>query len=108
MLPDCLFFIYFAASLPVKNPPNVAISQTFLNTLEVVSTIGLNTLAPGLKMTTSMGAIFSSTSLNKLTIESSSRASTPKPLAHPPDSFISFASSLVFSMLPGLLTGHTL
>jgi len=79
-----------------------------LKTLEVVSSIEKNTLAPGLKITTSIGAIFSSTSLNKLAIESSSRASTPKPLAHPPESFISFASSFTFSKLPGLLTGHTL
>ena len=65
ILPWFLIFIYLAASLPVKKPPKAAISQTFLNTLEVVSSIEKKTFAPGLKITTSIGATFSSTSLNK-------------------------------------------
>ena len=106
--PSFRFFIYFAASLPVKKPAKAAISHTFLKTLEVVSSIGKKTFAPGLKITTSIGAISSSTSLKKLFIASSSLASTPKPFAHPPELLISSASLLTLSMLPGLLAGHTL
>jgi hypothetical protein len=106
--PSFLFFMYLAPSLPVKKPAKAAISHTFLNTLEVVSSIGKKTFAPGLKTTTSMGAIFSSTSLKRSFIESSSLASIPKPLAHPPELLISSANLFTLSKLLGLLTGQTL
>ena len=86
-----LFFMYFAASLPTKNPANVPISQIFLKTLEVVSSIEKNTLAPILKTTQSMGPDFA-TSENKLMTCSSSLASEGIAVAEPPDSFISSQS----------------
>jgi hypothetical protein len=56
--PSISFFIYFAASLPVKKTSKSCHLPNFLKTLEVVSSIGKKTFAPGLKITTSIGATF--------------------------------------------------
>ena len=83
-----LSFICFAASLPARNPANVAISQTFLKTLEVVSSIGKNTLAPILKTRQSIEPDFD-ISENRFLTCSSSLASAGIAVAKPPEFFIS-------------------